>query len=651
MRIATLTIVVVFLFALSTHVTADRNVGSVELSANPTLISADGKSECTISARVRDRDGNFVPDGTEVRFSASLGVIEESGVTSSGVARVKLVSADIPGTSVVTATWVNGPAVAQTSVQFVDSADLPKGPEFIHLQADEYLAYSADYRVVEALGKAHLRYRSLSIRAGVIQVDLNRNRIVAKAMGHEKPVRIQGATGDIVGDIFACDLMGSSGLLLSTARGTVEKITLYGAKPEISTEEAFYSPEDMELVDTSVSSVLVKGKAATIFPNEKIQFRGAQVYIDGKRMISLPLYVLWLTEYQSDEERYVGYSTSGLTLNFPFYYMLSPSSSGAVLIRHGERTGWGDYGQKPGWFIDLRQKYSTNHSEGALVVSQITSGEWGAYFTHTQDLGANTRAYLYMDYPSHRDLFASLSLSRSLGDLEIGLTRDQNIVRDGKDLGSTDIHVRMRPKMLGKTGLRYNLSARSTYTTEAHDRYELGGSIYSPEIRLAPNLSLRSSLALGNVWAGPALSGLSTVATAVFDWSISDHNRLSLVYRYSDRAVTRLPQRTGLPSPTETKQQTLSASWIMSDKDRKWFASLYGIKSLTSDNASLFADLSYRLSSDWRIAARSLQNKYSGISYDDLELSLGRRIGSRELLAVWSKSQRKIMFELGSAVF
>ena len=48
---------------------------------------------------------------------------------------------------------------------------------------------------------------------------------------------------------------------------------------------------------------------------------------------------------------------------------------------------------------------------------------------------------------------------------------------------------------------------------------------------------------------------------------------------------------------------------------------------------------------------RSTTNNVGVSSYDDFELSLGKRIGNRELIAVWSKSQKQIMFELGSAGF
>jgi hypothetical protein len=651
MRYVISILLLTFFLNLPASIAADRSVGSIELFVNPVAIPADGKSVCTITARVRDREGNFVPDGTEIRFSASLGIVEETGITSSGVARVKLTSADIPGTSIVTATWLDGSAVAQVSVTFGESAEVPKGPQYIQLESDGYLAYSADYKVVEALGNAKLSYRSLKLEADIIQVDVGENRIVAKAMTREKPVRIQGSSSDILGDIFACRFDGDSGLLLSSSEGLVQKVDLCTPNPQITVDEPFYSPEDFEVRDVSDSSILVKGRAATIFPNEKIQFRGAQVYIDGKRIISLPLYVLWLTDYQPEEERYVGYSTSGLTLNFPFYYSLTPSSSGAVLIRHGERTGWGEYGQKPGWFIDLRQKYTTEHSNGVFVLSQLTSSNWSAYFTHNQSFGSNAYGCLYLDYPSHRDLFASLNFTKSFRNLDFSFTRDQNFLQDAEDQGLTDISVRIRPKALGTTGLRYSLSMRSTYATNVHDKYEVRGSVYSPEIKLSPRLSIRSSLSLGYVWADPILTGLSTAATAVVDWSIGDNNKLSFIYRYSDKAVARLPQYSRFSNLSGADQQTLSVVWIISDKNRRWRASLYTIRALNSGDLSLFGDMSYRLSSDWRIAVRSTQNKYENLSYNDLELSLSKRIGNRELIAVWSKSQRKIMFELGSAVF
>ncbi|HUV03557.1 MAG TPA: invasin domain 3-containing protein [Armatimonadota bacterium] len=618
----------------------DRGVGSIELSANPSAILADGKSVCTVTVQVRDREGRFVADGTEVRVSASLGVIEESGLTSAGVARVKLVSADIPGTCVVTATWVEGQAVAQINVEFGDAPSLPQGPDYLTVTADKYLAYSVDYKVLEALGNVRIRCRTLDLAAEEAQINLERGRVVARGEGRASPIRIRTTGGDVVGDMFACDLSGSEGLLLSAERGRVQKVNVSKSIPEISDQEASYMPEDMSLHDLSDSSILVKAREATVFPNQKIQFKRASVYVDGKRVVSLPLYVLWLTGAGPEEGQYVGYSTGGVTLNLPVYYSLSSSSSGALLVRHGDSTGWGDYGQKPGWFVDLRQKYSTERSDGSLLLSQVTRADWGAHFYHSQDLGRQTRGYVYMDYPSHRDFFGSVSINKSFEAFDVGLSLDRSDLQEGEDSTNADIFIQMRARPLGKSPFRYTLSTRSAYSTYSDMRYEVKGNVYSSPIRLADKLSLRTSLGLGYLW-GSRISGLSTLGAAVLEWRISEYSGFGLSYRFADRASVYT---------SYAGKQTLSATCVLSD-GKKWRASIYAIKGLDYPTANVFGDLTFRLSPDWRFTVSSTFNEIVGRSYRDLELSVGKMVGSRELIAVWSQSQRKIMFELGSGGF
>jgi len=619
---------------------ADRGVGSIELSANPGATAADGKSVCTITAQVRDRDGKFVADGTEVRFSASLGIIEETGMTSAGVARVKLVSADIPGACVVTATWVEGQAVAQINVEFGEGPSGPQGPNYLTVTADKYLAYSVDYKVLEALGNVRIRYRSLELEANEAQIDLERGRVVARGEGRASPIKMRTTAGDTTGDMFACDLLGAEGLLLSVERGCVQKVDISKTVPELSDGETSYTLQDISLDDVSDSSILVKAHHATVFLNEKIQFKRASVYVDGKRIISLPLYVLWLTGFQPEEGQYIGYSTGGITLNLPVYYSLSPSSSGALLVRHGDSTGWGEYGQKPGWFVDMRQKYSTERSDGSLVLSQITGSDWGAHFHHSQDLGKQTRAYVYLDYPAHEDFYGSLNLNKSFDAYNVGLTLDKRVLREGEDSLNTDLFVQMRAKPMGKSPFQYSLSARSAYSTDSHMRYEVKGNIYSMPIRLRSNLSLRTSVGLGYLWGGQ-ISGPSALGTAVLDWRMSQYSSFRLSYRFADRASIYA---------SSTGKQTLSATCILSD-GKRWRASIYAIKGLDYTTANVFSDLSYRFGSDWRFGIRSTLNEIGDRSFKDLELSLGKMIGNRELIAVWSKSQSKIMFELGSGGF
>jgi hypothetical protein len=91
---------------------------SVVVMADESTAPADGKTAVTITAEVRGQNGGLAPDGTEVAFSTTLGVLSSAtATTSGGLASVMLVSAQ-PGTAVVTASY--GEAFSSLEVEFYD---------------------------------------------------------------------------------------------------------------------------------------------------------------------------------------------------------------------------------------------------------------------------------------------------------------------------------------------------------------------------------------------------------------------------------------------------------------------------------------------------------------------------------------------------
>lgn len=660
-RITTITVTILLALLSQYPAMSDRNVGSIEMAANPKSIPADGKSVCIISAQVRDKAGAAVDDHTQIHFSSSQGVIEETVETVAGVARAKLVSANIPGTAVITATWVEGPAVSRIDVEFGDVSATAKGPQYVIVSADDYLAYSADNKTFEAIGNVRIQYHSLDMEAREAQIDLKKNRIIAKGGDATHPVKIRAGDKAIEGNMFTYDLTSSSGLIVSAADGNIQQVDLSKSAPKIAPATMLSMQDTFDFADLSDSSIVIKAYEATIFPYDKIQFKGAGVYIDGKRIIYLPYYVLPLNGNMPDGQQYVGYSTSGVTLNLPLYYSLTPTFSGAMTVRHGESSGWGLYGQRPGWGVDMRQTYLTDKSQGAFAFDQISS-DWGAHFTHSQQFDPRTHGYLYLDYPEHKSLFGNFNLNRTFNAFDMGLNLygTKSLVGDSSMTG--DVSLQTHPKPIWRLPLRYTLSTRSAYSTisgssgtstvsgstdsgSSQSAQSFSQSIqsnaYSLPVNLARNLSFRYSMGLGCIIGDRNMSGLSSLASGVMDWKMSPYSSLQLSYRYADNASIYA---------SSIGKQSLSANLIMSD-GKKLRASVYAIKGLDYKSTNIFTDFSYQLHPRLQFGVRTTLNVYGTSSYKDLELSLGYKIEGRQLNAVWSKSQKKIMFELGSAGF
>jgi len=138
---------------------------SVEVSADPEAIRADGVSTSTITAEVRDRFGNSVLNGTVVTFTTDLGSLGSEVVTkttTSGVAKATLASTTTLGTAVVTA--MADSKVDTTTVKFayiIDDGD----PEFSTIGAWSVYTptpnggYENDFRYAAAPATATARWR------------------------------------------------------------------------------------------------------------------------------------------------------------------------------------------------------------------------------------------------------------------------------------------------------------------------------------------------------------------------------------------------------------------------------------------------------------------------------------------------------------
>jgi Leucine-rich repeat (LRR) protein len=91
----------------------------ITLAADPKSITANGSSTSTITATVKDDQGNNVPDGTAVVFTTSAGSIGSTTTTkptTNGTATATLTSSRTDGVATVTAT--SGDASAATAVFF-----------------------------------------------------------------------------------------------------------------------------------------------------------------------------------------------------------------------------------------------------------------------------------------------------------------------------------------------------------------------------------------------------------------------------------------------------------------------------------------------------------------------------------------------------
>ncbi len=620
---------------------------SIRLTASPSILLSDGKSIALISAEVRDDRGNLVPDGTQVQFSASLGVLRDTVVsTSAGIARTQLTSASLPGVANITATIPGASAMAEVRVTFTDDPETLRQRVNIYLfTSPQYLAYSADWRCVEAVssdGKAEVVVGNLRLEARSYQYHVDDDLLVAegavltrgkRSLMAERlryyPRRDEGQALIMDGEQF---------------REVVFKGPLWEQEPVVVSRTDAYTYTDL-----SASELLFVADSAVLVPGERIQFRRAKMYVAGQRLLTVPMYDLSFRTGEALGQQIVGVNSSGLTIDLPFYYVVSPGSVGALRLRHAQRVGRAVYAVRPGWSLDLEHTYNRpGVMEGAFALTSLARGDWGVRWSHAHWFSQNASTNLYIDVPAHRHVYLSGGFSYAFGGGRIGLN-----VSGGQSLSGTryrdlrsDLYVESSPIRLDKT-LRMTVGTTfsSRQTEFADNRVRTDGAglrsrLYTTPLRLA-GFTVNSSLIASYLWGSSQSTGSSLLATVSASRALWDGGLLSFTYDYTQDRLVRV---------AGYGRHRLSGMLAWSAGQRLNL-SLVGTRILDHDSTTLFADASYRISSLWRLGANLSYNRFEGTRYNDLELSIGYRLGIRELLLTYSSLTRRWQIDLIAAGF
>ncbi len=620
---------------------------SIKLSVSPSILLSDGKSVALVSAEVRDDRGNLVPDGTQVQFNTTLGVLRDTVVsTSAGIARTQLTSATLPGVATVTVTIPGASAFEETRVTFTDDPEMLRQRVNTYLfTSPQYLAYSADWRCVEAISseqKAEVVVGNLRLQARSYQYRLDEDLLIA-----EEAVLTRGKRS-IVAQKLRYYPRRDEGQAVLVEDGQIREVTF--KSPLWEQEPVTYSrPDAYTYTDLSTSELLFVADSAVLLPGERIQFRHVKMYVAGQKLLSVPMYDLSFRTGEALGQQIVGVNSGGLTIDLPFYYVVSPQSVGALRLRHAQRVGRAVYAVRPGWSLDLEHLYSRpGVMEGTFALTSLIRGDWGLRWSHAQWLSQNASTHLYLDMPAHRNLYLNGGLSYGFGGGRIGLNLSGGQNLSGtryRDLRS-DLYIESRPLMLSrqlKMTVATTFSSRTSEFADKRVRTDGAGlrsRLYTTPLRVA-GFTVNPSVMASYLWGNSQTTGGSLLATVSASRGLWDGALLSLTYDYTH---DRLVQTTGYG------RHRLSGMFAWSAGQRL-NVSLVGTRVLDSDSLTLFADASYRLSELWRVGANMSYNRFQGTRYNDVEFSIGYRLGIRELLLTWSSLTRRWQVDLIAAGF
>lgn len=614
----------------------------MRLTAHPPLIAADAHSSSTISAEVRDPNGNPVPDGTVVEFATSLGIIEPRARTAAGVARVRLESGTSVGTANISGIAPEGGAVAEARVDFLEPGTEPYGDAFISFSSDKYLVFEVARQIVDAAGGVRIEHRGLVIEAEEAQFELRSSTLRAKGKSGT-PISLKRGGKTLAASALVYDIVSMRGALLGPAEEGAARMTFRGADLLTVRVQDFEKPFAFDYDPISESELLVKANSILIRPGEDIRFKRATYFMDGDRVMSVPLQIMPLRAGATGVGRMLTYGTDGVRLDLPIYYSLTPNTAGSVRVKRGEPTGWGNYSERRGWQVDLDNDYNYGGTTlGTFTVNRITSKDWGLRWNHRVLYDNNAQMYSYFDFPSHRDLFGSVDFSRPMRNYTWSMNFRGSKYRDsaGGYFGGTYLQSHVKP-LIGQA-VSYSFSSRLGYDNRQVGGRRLGTGLglqlYGKPVRFDRQTTLSTSLSASREWGGGA-PGLSLYANAGVSRMLGMKGYMGVNYSYSST-----------DGDYGYNSQRLSTN-VNFRPSPKWNTDLFYTYGINDGTVSAFGNVAYQLAPLWRLGVINTYQKFQFGKYTDMEYVLAREVGRQEVMLTYSMSRKKLRLEMNAFGF
>ncbi len=663
----------------------------VTVTANPSILLADGKSRTTITVTLSDISGSSIPDGTIVHFSATSGTVEPDASQSiGGVARTTLTSSPIAGHSVVSVSFIGpqGGANGETTVEFTADKGIANTDDvaanWIRVNSRDYLAYSADCKTIDAAGKnggVHLTFRGLSIDADAMQIDLSGNTVRArKATLH----RSQQAPVQAAEILYYLDAHQGTALIENkTGRRAISEMNVDGTTLAATPipQRPLSTPEtDYDFKDLSAGHVLITAAGVSVNPGVQIQLARATIYVDSKKLVSMPNQVMPLSTDQLFGQQVLGYGTDGVFLDVPYYASLTPTSSGTFSLRSQEaavQAGTFQAGRSQ-LALDYDHTYTHGASQvGDFKVNNLMSGQFGLRWTQSQTLRDGSQTYFYFDSPAHKSLYSSATIRHDFTHYSADLSMTRTDLLSGGTGGtsnSSNFNLQsVSHTLLGqqKFGLRYTEFFSYAQTNSVFD-YDGGSTKYSSANRNVglrfdtPSITpMRKTTVTDSMTVEQSYSYEEHFAALNYSANLTSTTQLGpttnavFTYGFNHRPVFGQQQVTtgvainpGLSNLySSADQQNLSLGFLTGSLDQRWTASINSTYGLPNSDSTISSDLGYRVSKSLKFSLDNYVSRFAGYGFQDTDLSFAQRIGGRDLVISWSTMLHRFRFNLEQIQF
>lgn len=622
----------------SSTISNGLNEYTVYLTARPDVITAETGSSTTITIEVRDSDGHSPPNGTVVDLSASLGRIDPRAILSNGVARARMASPLSTGVSLITAAVKGSRGVAETRVEVLPAGTKLERMSSLTISTDKgQLLYDSERYIVDGVGGVEISLGGLKIKSFYAIIDIYKKSIRVKAANEGNPVTLQRGNDTIIASEALLDLNKMTGLLFSSNENAPRRqmISLRDLKPRDELD-----PRSLQGPVQPVSGVfLIGAKKIIAKPGKEIKLINATFYLEGDKTMTLPFYRVPLSAAGG---RSFTYGSEGIRADIPIYLGLNESSSTALRFRRQEQQGWGYYGGSKRWETDLIRDYDMeNGASGQVAIRRIGTADWGLRWTGRNDFGNGLESYVYIDTPSHSDVYANFDLSKTADKYTSSFTLRANKMSASKSSYYTSTSYQMRPFQLGAKTLTMSLSGRGFYDSGLSAvGNHLGAStnvqFYAGPFSVMSKTDMSAQVSLGNVWGG-ANPGKSVYGNVGLYRDFGPKANLGINYNY-----------TWDDTDNGGTFDYISADLYLSPFPR--ISTRFNvIKGLKQSSTSSFGNLSYQVAPNWEFRALATWQTYSDYSYTDAQVGIVRTLRNQEARLFYSKSRKRMLFEFAAA--
>jgi hypothetical protein len=625
---------------------------------------ADGRDNVEIAAYIRNSNGGYVPNGTNATFTTNIGTFDKGGTSlsvgvQSGRATARLRSQQ-KGTALVQIA-VPGGGFQKLEITFTDDpSETFEGNTFISIYSSKSLIYSAADRVVHAkartrgeadekeLGGAVLQYRQFSVFADEMQLDAATNSV--RALGN---IQLRRGGHRLLCEQLFLNLNNGEGYAVADLKGRLQPVSFKGANLNLEPLETGVAPRFFQMVDLTEAKLVIAANHIVVFPGEKLQFKRPKFYQDGLQLMEMPFYSLGLYSTQLFTDQFLSVGSQGIGVDYPWYFDMTPGTTGQFRARYGERSGRSVFATRQGFSLDFSQAYNSLGSNkrymGEFNISGMTRSDWGARWNHNQEFAGNARGSFTLDFPQHRALFASSNLSKQFDGFSTGLNFSANrSVAGFKTQGvDADAYIETNPRNVGRTGYMMALGATTaigeTHAGDVKFRNFTRGiqsRFFSRPVNLDRQTQVTNYFTIGQMWASNGQSGQAVTASLTATRALRQNANLTLTYDY-----TKTP---GFAQFGGNHRLSLSMSAMAG---QKWSLFLYNTLMLDASNASFTGDLSYFLSNRWRLSFVANIQRFSTVNYRDFEMGVAHNIGGREVVVSWSTFNRRLFFDIEASRF